>query len=57
MRNLILVVALAFIGAFAALTVAELVKNGVDVLTVASILIVGIMGFGIIGALRHPPGE
>ena len=55
MRSLILGAALAFIGLLAVLTVAVAVRNGPDILTVASILVLAMFAFGIVGALRHPP--
>ena len=53
----ILVVVLVFIVLFAILTVATLVKSGPDILTVFSLLVLGLFGFGIVGALREPPQE
>ena len=57
MRTGILVVALVFAGALLALTVHAAVSGGVDVLTVLSALVLALFLFGIVGALRHPPGE
>jgi hypothetical protein len=54
-RTLILGFALAFIALLAGLTLYSLAKNGPDVLTLASILVLALFGFGIVGALRHPP--
>jgi hypothetical protein len=56
-RNLILGAALAFIAILAGLTVVVAVRNGPDVLTVASLLVLAMFAFGIVGALRHPPHE
>jgi hypothetical protein len=56
-RGTILAVALVFVGGLLALTVNAAVEGGVDILTVASALVLALMGFGIIGALLHPPGE
>lgn len=56
-RNLILAAALAFIGVLAALTITVAVRNGPDVLTVVSLLVLAMFGFGIVGALRHPPPQ
>ncbi len=55
MRTAILIVALVFILGFAALTVRTAVNTGIDVLTLASVLIIALFGFGIVGALRTPP--
>ena len=57
MRNAILGAALAFIALLAGLTVADAVNNGVNVLTIGSLLVLAMFGFGILGALRHPPHE
>jgi hypothetical protein len=54
-RTLILLVAVAFIGLFAMLTISVIARRGLDVLSVASLVIVAILGFGVIGALRTPP--
>ncbi len=50
----ILVAALLFTGLLAALTIAVAVREGPDVLTVVSLIILGMFCFGILGALRHP---
>jgi hypothetical protein len=55
MRVAILVLALAFVGALLALTIHAAVEGGVDILTVLSALVLALLGFGIVGALRHPP--
>lgn len=57
MRIVILVVALAFILVFAALTLTEISQHGLDILSVASLLILAILSFGVIGALLHKPDE
>lgn len=51
----VLVVVLAFILLFAGLTGSVVVREGLDVLTVVSIVILGMFGFGVVGALRQPP--
>jgi hypothetical protein len=55
MRGALLVLALAFIAALLGLTVHAAVEGGVDVLTVLSALVLALFGFGIVGALLHPP--
>jgi hypothetical protein len=55
MREAILGVTLAFIALLAGLTVYVLAREGPDVLTVFSILVLALLGFGVLGALRHPP--
>ncbi len=58
MRYLILIVALVFIGALAALTVSDIVNNGFNALDVVSLLVLGLFTTGIVGALRQlPPSE
>ena len=57
MRTAILASALAFIALLGALTVNVLVREGPDVLVGASLLVLALFGFGIVGALRHPPEE
>jgi Na+/proline symporter len=56
-RGTILVVALVFIGGLLALTVNAAIQGGADILTVLSALVLALLGFGIIGALLHPPGQ
>jgi hypothetical protein len=52
---------LFFIAGLAFLTVAAIIKEGVNVLTVASVLVVALLSIGIIGAvvgaLRNPPRQ
>ena len=57
MRTLILVVAVAFVAVLLALTIHALIQSGPDILTVFSVLVLALFGFGIVGALLHPPGE
>ena len=52
-----LIVALAFVGLLAALTIDVASRTGFDVLTGAAIVILAMFAFGIVGALRHPPDE
>jgi hypothetical protein len=56
-RLVILVATLAMIGVLGVLTVVTLVNNGPDPLTLVSLLVLALFGFGIVGALRHPPPE
>jgi hypothetical protein len=57
MREPILAIALVFIAVLAALTIHALVEGGPDILTVLSLLVLALFGFGVVGALRHPPDE
>lgn len=56
-RRAVLAAALVFIGVLAYLTVSVLVREGPDVLVLLSLLILALLGFGIVGALREPPPE
>ena len=56
-RGTILAMALAFIALLAGLTLTVLVREGPDILTLASLLVLGMFAFGIVGALREPPHE
>ncbi len=57
MREPILAIVLVFIVTLAALTIHALIQGGPDILTVLSLLVLAMFGFGIVGALRHPPDE
>ena len=56
-RNLALAGALTLIAILAFLTVAVMVQDGPDVLTVVSVIILALFGFGVVGALTQPPDE
>jgi hypothetical protein len=56
-RAVILALALLFIGLFGALTVADIVHNGLNALDVVSILVLTLFTVGIVGALRNPPRQ
>ena len=51
----ILAAALAVISLLLVTTVWVLVHSGPDVLTMVSVLVLAMLGFGILGALREPP--
>jgi hypothetical protein len=55
MRGIVLAVALVFVLALFALTVHAAISGGVDILTALSALVLALLGFGIVGALMHPP--
>jgi hypothetical protein len=57
MRQPILTIVLVFIALLLALTIHALVQGGPDILTVLSALVLAMFGFGVVGALRHPPDE
>ena len=54
-RQLILGVVLVFILGLGFLTIEVAVTEGFDVLSGLSLLVLALFGFGIVGALRHPP--
>jgi hypothetical protein len=39
------------------LTLDVMIKDGIDILVLLSLLILAMFGFGILGALRNPPNE
>ena len=55
LRNALLLGGLIFVGLFAAMTIFVAVEYGVDVLTVAAVVIVLLLALPLIGALRNPP--
>jgi hypothetical protein len=56
-RSFVLLASLAIICLLGFLTVRVAMKDGVTVLVVLSILILGLLGFGVLGALTTPPDE
>ena len=54
-RQIILGIVIVVIVALGGLTIEVALSEGVDVLTVLSLLVLALFGFGIVGALRHPP--
>jgi hypothetical protein len=56
-RALALGAALAMIGLLATLLVIDIVRFGIQALDLVGLLVVALFGFGIVGALRHPPPE
>ena len=57
MRAAILGSALVFIAILATLTVVAVISGGINVLTIVSLLVLALLGFGIGGALLGPPPE
>ncbi len=45
-----------FIAGFAFLTISAIDEQGWNPLSVLSIVIIVVLGVGVVGALRHPPG-
>jgi hypothetical protein len=56
-RTPILVTVLAFIAVLGGLTLNVIARTGVDVLSLISLLVLAMFAFGVVGALRHPPGK
>jgi hypothetical protein len=54
-RKIVLGVVLLFIVALGGLTIQVTLDEGVSILTVLSLLVLALFGFGIVGALLHPP--
>jgi hypothetical protein len=56
-RTLILVLALGFLAIFGFLTLYVLFSSGPDLLVVISLIVLGMVGYGVIGALSTPPRD
>jgi predicted membrane channel-forming protein YqfA (hemolysin III family) len=56
-RRLALGGALTVIVVLSFLTVVLMVQDGVNARTVVSLLLLALIGFGVVGALTHPPDE
>jgi hypothetical protein len=58
MESVMLAVVVAFVVLLAALTISVVAESGFDFLTVLSLLLLAVIGFGVIGALlNRPPDE
>ena len=57
MRTAVFASVLAFIALLGALTLQVAITTGPDVLTIGSLLVLGMFAFGIVGALRNPDDE
>jgi hypothetical protein len=57
MRIVILGLALAFLAIFGFLTMYVIFSSGIDLLVVVSLILLGLVGFGVIGALSTPPRD
>ena len=53
----VLVLALVLIAFLAYLTVRVMINEGIDVLVVISLIVLGILGFGVLGALGSSSDE
>lgn len=56
-RTAILGLSLALICLLGFLTVSVAVRDGISIVVVASILILAVLGFGVLGALTSPPPD
>jgi hypothetical protein len=56
-RNLALGATLALIALLTFFTVSSMVQDGPTALTVISVVILALFGFGVVGALTQPPDE
>lgn len=56
-RTVVLVLVLLFTGMFALLTLDVMRQTGFDVLVGISLVIIGMIAFGVIGALLNPPED
>jgi hypothetical protein len=56
-RTVILGAALAVIAFGCGATIQDLVRNGPTLLSLASLLVLAMFAFGIVGALRHPEDQ
>lgn len=55
-RSVVLAVVVLFVVGFAALTIAAAAEQGVTLATLVSLAVLVLIGVGVIGALRNPPG-
>ena len=56
LRSLLLAVGTFFVFAFGLMTVVVIGQSGLDILTLTSLVIVALVGVGLYGAFRNPPG-
>ena len=56
-RTAALLASLALIGLLAFLTISVMINDGFTPLVAVSLLILGLLGFGVVGALTTPPKE
>lgn len=54
-RTIVLGIVLLFVVGMGGLTIQAVIDQGFDLLTALSILVLALFGFGVVGALRHPP--
>lgn len=56
-RTVVLGVVLLFLIGMGGLTLLVAIEEGIDILVVISLLVLALFGFGVVGALLHPPDE
>jgi hypothetical protein len=56
-RTLVLLASLGIICLLGFLTVSVAVREGIDVLVVASLIVLALLGFGVLGALTSRPSD
>lgn len=56
-RAFVLALSLAFILGFALLTVLGIAQHGLTAEAVLSVFVLVLLGVGVVGALRNPPGR
>jgi len=56
-RKIVLGIALFSTFALGAMTLTVLFQEGLDILVVVSLIVVGLFAFGIVGALMNPPED
>jgi hypothetical protein len=54
-RTTLLVIGIVFCTGFGVLSIGVAIDSGFDIFTVISLLIVGMIAAGLIGAMRNPP--
>lgn len=57
MRTAVFLLAVVFIGVLGFLTLFVLLSRGPDLLVVLSLVVLGLLAFGVVGALRTPPDD
>jgi hypothetical protein len=56
-RTAVLAVGVLFCVLFLTLTLGVVADSGLDILTVTSFVIIGLIAIGLIGAIRNPPDD
>jgi len=56
-RTAVFLLAVVFIGVLGFLTLFVLLSRGPDLLVVLSLVVLGLLAFGVVGALRTPPDD